>query len=307
MPYTLESKRTTYPINMTPSNHDNFAEGVEDKKNKNSSLIKRVGGRHMIEQMVDILSTKVLSDETLAKFFEGVDMDQFESHQYRLFQLALTRIPLRFPEHMLYKHHRLFAAMGLNESHFDQLMVNVRETLVQCEVPYDAIDEIIAQVMPLRWAFEEGAVKFTKLDALSKSVGGADVVDAAMEEFAWHISEDRYLREILEGYDVEQIKEHQRRFFRLAMAGGPESTNVQKYLRGKHAHLFARGLSVRHFDALAGRFLDTLQSLRVDSDIVDKAKEFLRVAREAFDSKGESEEGEKATWGTTSWLNAHEL
>jgi truncated hemoglobin YjbI len=146
------------------------------------------------------------------------------------------------------------------------------------------------------------------MDCLSKSVGGDDVVDAAMEEFAWHISEDKGLREILEGYDVEQIKDHQRRFFRLALTGFPDSVNVQKYLRGKHAHLFARGLSVRHFDTLAGRFLDTLQSLRVETDILEKANEFLRVAREAFDSQEtDVDDGDKASWRTTSWLNASEL
>ncbi len=207
----------------------------------------------------------------------------------------------------MYKHHRLFAAKGLNEKRFDRLMVHVHETMVQCNVPKDAISEIIPRLQSLRQVFQAGTSTFTKMDDTSTSIAGEAAVDAAMEEFVWHISEDKDLREILEGYDVDQIREHQRRFFRMALRGFPDTINVQKYLKGKHSHLFARGLSVRHFDVLVCCFLDTLQSLRVEHSTIAKAKEFLKVAREAFHVDGEGAEVEKASWRSIGWLDASEL
>lgn len=274
------------------------------------SLIKWVGSSRALEQMVDRLSSKLLSDDVLSVFFEGVEVDQFECHQYQLLQLAFADVPLRLPGHVLYKHHRLFATMGLNELHFDRLMIHLRETLTESDIPSAEVEESISRMQPLRQVFLDGTFTFTKLDAkaVSKSTTGEDAVDAAMEEFAWHISEDESLRHVLEGYDVQQLKEHQRKFFRMVLNECPDALgDVQNYLKTKHSHLFPRGLSVRHFDTMACRFLNTLQSLRVEPSVIVKAGEFLRVARDAFETDEERVAHDKASWRTTSWLNACDL
>jgi truncated hemoglobin YjbI len=83
-------------------------------------LLHRIGGPAALEAAVEILYEKLLTDDKLTRFFEGVDMEQLKLHQRKFLTIALTEIPkgVDVPGLMKEKHKRFFA-IGLNETHFD--------------------------------------------------------------------------------------------------------------------------------------------------------------------------------------------
>lgn len=122
------------------------------------SLFERIGGEAAIEAAVELFYEKLVADENLKKFFEGVNMDNLKAHQRKFLQLAFTKIPedVQVDKLMLEKHDRLFK-MGLDETHFDMVAGHLVATLQALQVKSDLIDEAVAIVGPLRPIFQQGA------------------------------------------------------------------------------------------------------------------------------------------------------
>jgi hypothetical protein len=74
-------------------------------------------------------------------------------------KLAFSQIPkdLDVPAYVAKAHSRLFATMGLNETHFDRVAVHFVESLKYLNVDQSLIDEAVAIIGPLRSVFEDGA------------------------------------------------------------------------------------------------------------------------------------------------------
>ncbi len=107
------------------------------------SVYDRIGGEAAVNAAVDIFYRKVLADERINSFFEGVDMEKQASKQKAFLTMALGG-PNNYTGEDMRKGHAHLVARGLNDSHFDAVMENLGATLQELNVPADLIAEAAA-------------------------------------------------------------------------------------------------------------------------------------------------------------------
>jgi hemoglobin len=104
------------------------------------SLFSEIGGEAAVNAAVDIFYRKVLKDERINRFFEGVDMVKQASKQKAFLTMAFGG-PHNYTGEDMRRGHAHLVAQGLNDSHFDAVMENLGATLKELNVP----DHLIAQ------------------------------------------------------------------------------------------------------------------------------------------------------------------
>jgi len=104
------------------------------------SLYNKIGGDAAVNAAVDIFYRKVLADDRINQFFEGVDMDQQAAKQKAFLTLAFGG-PSNYTGKDMRDGHAHLVARGLNDTHFDAVMENLGATLKELNVP----DELIAE------------------------------------------------------------------------------------------------------------------------------------------------------------------
>ncbi|MBI3903983.1 MAG: group 1 truncated hemoglobin [Nitrosomonadales bacterium] len=104
------------------------------------SLFEKIGGAPAVNAAVDIFYRKVLADNRIKHFFDGVDMAKQATKQKAFLTLAMGG-PNNYSGEDMRKGHAHLVAKGLNDSHFDAVMENLGATLTELKVP----GELIAQ------------------------------------------------------------------------------------------------------------------------------------------------------------------
>ncbi len=89
-----------------------------------SSLYEQLGGQPAVDAAVDIFYRKVLSDDRISDFFEGVDMDRQIGKQKAFLTMAFGG-PNSYTGLDMRKGHAHLVARGLNDSHFDAVAENL--------------------------------------------------------------------------------------------------------------------------------------------------------------------------------------
>ena len=107
------------------------------------SLFERIGGDAAVNAAVDIFYRKVLSDDRISSFFEGIDMDKQAAKQKAFLTLAFGG-PSNYSGKDMRDGHAHLVARGLNDSHFDAVMEHLGGTLQELNVPADLIAEAAA-------------------------------------------------------------------------------------------------------------------------------------------------------------------
>jgi hemoglobin len=105
-----------------------------------SNLYEKIGGEAAVNAAVDIFYRKVLSDDHISRFFEGVDMDKQAAKQKAFLTMAFGG-PNKYTGEDMRRGHAHLVAKGLNDSHFDAVMGHIGATLTELNVP----GELIAQ------------------------------------------------------------------------------------------------------------------------------------------------------------------
>jgi hemoglobin len=108
---------------------------------------------------VDIFYERLVADEQLKKFFDGISVIRLKVHQKKFLTLAFTEIPtdIDVSKYMIDKHARLFQEEGLNGTHFDLVAGHLVATLQQMNVSESLIGEVVSIVGPLRPVFADEA------------------------------------------------------------------------------------------------------------------------------------------------------
>lgn len=106
-----------------------------------SSLYERLGGAAAVDAAVDLFYTKVLADDRIKHFFDGVDMKRQAGHQKAFLTYAFGGSPDYSGKNMREGHKHLVEKMGLNDSHFDAVMEKLGTTLTELGVAPDLIQE----------------------------------------------------------------------------------------------------------------------------------------------------------------------
>lgn len=105
------------------------------------SLYDEIGGEPAVNAAVDIFYRKVLKDDRIKHFFDGVDMSKQAAKQKAFLTLALGGPNNYSGEDMRKGHAHL---KGLNDSHFNAVVENLGATLTELNVPGHLIAQAAA-------------------------------------------------------------------------------------------------------------------------------------------------------------------
>ncbi|ETK33427.1 group I truncated hemoglobin [Microbispora sp. ATCC PTA-5024] len=94
-------------------------------------------------------------------------------------------------------------------------------------------------------------------------IGGAEAVNATVEEFYTRVVSDPSLREYFADVDMRRLKAHQRSFVAAAL-GGPQEYRG-KAMGEAHAGL---GVTAAHFDLVVGHLAAALDACGVADDTI---------------------------------------
>ncbi len=108
-----------------------------------NSLYDKIGGEAAVNAAVDIFYRKVLKDDRISRFFEGVDMDRQAAKQKAFLTMAFGG-PNNYTGEDMRRGHAHLVAKGLNDSHFDAVMENLGATLKELNVPAELIAQAAA-------------------------------------------------------------------------------------------------------------------------------------------------------------------
>jgi hemoglobin len=113
------------------------------------SLYERIGGEAAVNAAVDLFYRKVLADDRINHWFEGVDMDKQAAKQKAFITLALGG-PNNYSGKDMRDGHAHLVAKGLNDADFDAVVEDLGATLTELGVPADLIGEAAAIVESTR-------------------------------------------------------------------------------------------------------------------------------------------------------------
>ena len=109
-----------------------------------STLFEKLGGADAVDAAVDQFYDKVLADDRIKHFFEGVDMRRQAQHQKLFLTYAFGGAPNYPGQAMRAAHLKLVEEQGLNDDHFDAVVENLGATLQEMGVANDLIAEAAA-------------------------------------------------------------------------------------------------------------------------------------------------------------------
>jgi len=107
------------------------------------SLYEKIGGEAAVDAAEDIFYRKVLADDRINQFFEGVDMDKQAAKQ-KAFLIFAFGGPNNYSGKDMREGHAHLVQRGLNDSHFDAVMENLAATMQELNVPAELIAEAAA-------------------------------------------------------------------------------------------------------------------------------------------------------------------
>ena len=108
-----------------------------------NNLYEQLGGSAAVEAAVDVFYRKVLSDDRISHFFEGVDMDTQIAKQKSFLTMAFGG-PAHYTGQDLRRGHAHLVQRGLNDSHFDAVVQLLGESLAELGVAPDLIAQVAA-------------------------------------------------------------------------------------------------------------------------------------------------------------------
>ncbi len=106
-----------------------------------STLYERIGGEAAVNQAVDIFYRKVLVDDRINTFFDGVDMEQQINKQKGFLTMAFGG-PNNYTGADMRNGHKHLVERGLNNTHFDAVVELLAETLQELGVADEDIQGV---------------------------------------------------------------------------------------------------------------------------------------------------------------------
>ncbi len=108
-----------------------------------TSLYERIGGAQAVDLAVENFYRKVLTDDRISHFFDGVDMDAQIAKQKGFLTMVFGG-PHSYTGQNMRDGHKHLVARGLNDSHVDAVIELLGQTLAELGVADSDIAEIAA-------------------------------------------------------------------------------------------------------------------------------------------------------------------
>lgn len=109
----------------------------------NSTLFERLGGQNAVNAAVDIFYRKVLADDRVNYFFDGVDMEK-QIQKQKGFLTMVFGGPNHYTGKDMREGHRHLIAKGLNDSHVDIIIEHLGSTLTELGAKNEDIAKVAA-------------------------------------------------------------------------------------------------------------------------------------------------------------------
>ena len=113
------------------------------------TLYEQLGGQPAVDAAIDIFYRKVLADDRISRFFDGVDMDKQMAKQ-KAFLTMVFGGPANYAGKDMRAGHAHLLSMGLNDSHVDAVIENLGATLAELGVAQPLIAKVAALAESVR-------------------------------------------------------------------------------------------------------------------------------------------------------------
>ncbi len=113
------------------------------------SLYERIGGDSAVRATVIKMYEKILDDETLAPFFDSIDVERLRMSQVGFVTYAFGG-PSAYTGKSLRVAHRDSVRNGLDDTHFDRVALHLKTAMEELQVAPDLIAEALAIVETTR-------------------------------------------------------------------------------------------------------------------------------------------------------------
>lgn len=118
---------------------------------KPRSLFEQIGGAKAMEAAVELFYRRVLMDERISSFFEGVDMERQAAKQQAFLTLVCGG-PHSYTGLDMRKGHAHLVQRGLNDVHFDAVVEHLSGTLEELGVARPLIEQVLQAAESMRAA-----------------------------------------------------------------------------------------------------------------------------------------------------------
>lgn len=108
-----------------------------------TTLFEKLGGAAAVDLAVDKFYERVLNDDRIKHFFDGMDMDRQRSHQKAFLTYAFGG-GSAYSGRMMREAHRSLVAKGLSSEHFDAVAEDLMATLQELGVSEELMAEVAA-------------------------------------------------------------------------------------------------------------------------------------------------------------------
>ncbi len=106
-----------------------------------STLFERIGGEKAVNAAVELFYRNLLADGRVARFFDGVDMNDQIAKQKSFLTMAFGG-PNNYTGLDMRNAHKRLLEKGLNDSHVDAVLENLDRTLRQLGVGEKEVREV---------------------------------------------------------------------------------------------------------------------------------------------------------------------
>lgn len=113
------------------------------------TLYESLGGKPAIDKAVEAFYRKMLADERVCDFFDGVDMDKQMAKQAG-FLTMVTGGPNNYTGKDMREGHKHLVAQGLNDSHVDIVLEHLGATLLDMGATNEQVNEVAALANSVR-------------------------------------------------------------------------------------------------------------------------------------------------------------
>jgi hemoglobin len=117
------------------------------------------------------------------------------------------------------------------------------------------------------------------IDTLYETIGGRNVIRAAIEAFYRRVLADESLRHFFASTDMAHLRSGQSMF--VSMLVGGKAIYTGKEIGPAHAAARSKGLTAGHFDAFLRHFRDSLDEVGVKPENAEKVIQLLESKRDA--------------------------
>jgi hemoglobin len=114
-----------------------------------STLFEQIGGAKAMDAAVDLFYRRVLSDDRISRFFDGVDMER-QSAKQKAFLTMVCGGPNNYTGMDMRKGHANLVKHGLNDMHFNAVAEHLGGTLKELGVAEPHIQQVLQAAESMR-------------------------------------------------------------------------------------------------------------------------------------------------------------